>query len=72
MRKHTRTVTGNIKVNKATAALDISFVSTKLNINLSDRGDFRVTEELLIDYRYLGHQVMILDLDAPGSLTGIQ
>ena len=38
---------------------------------ISDGGDFRVTEEFLINYTDLEHQVMILDWGAPMSLAGI-
>ena len=44
---------------------------TKLNVNLCDGGDFRVTEDVMFNYRDLLCQVMILDLGAPLSLAGI-
>ena len=58
----------NIKVNEATAVPVAPVTPAELNVNLCD-GDFRVTDEFLINYMDLGSHVMILDLDAPVSLS---
>lgn len=72
MRKHVKSTVhkkGEKKVNEITA---FSPVTTELNVNLCDGGDFRVTEEFMINYMDLGSQVMILDMGALVSLAVIQ
>ena len=59
---------GETRVNEVTAATP---TTTKVNMNLCDGEGFRVTEEFLINYWNLGHQVNVLDIGAPVSLAGI-
>ena len=51
MRKHVKTAVhtkGKTKVNEVST---VAPVTTEMNMNLCDGGDFRVTEEFLIKYQ---------------------
>ena len=57
MRKHVKTAVDKKRDTKVNEVTTVTPLPTEMKVNLWDGGDFRVTEEFLINYTDLGCQV---------------